>query len=574
MPEALFIIDAFAHIYQFFYAIRGLTGPDGEPVNAVYGLARMIESLRQKYRPDYMAVAFDGPGELVRRELYEDYKAGRPPMPDDLSRQLPLIHEMLEALGVPEVSAEGYEADDVLAAAARQANAQGIETVIVTTDKDAEQLIDEQTRVLHIHKDREELLDPEALKELKGIEPGQVVDVMSLAGDSTDNVPGVPGIGPKTALKLIRQFGSVEGLYADLDRVESEKTRQTLAEHRDDVELSARLVTLRSDIGLDLDLGACRTDNADPGRARAFYKALGFRSLLGQAPPAPAPGGQQGALFAGETPADQELATLDSVETDYSTVATLDELERLLGTLRDLDEVSVDLETTSLEPRKARIVGFSFSWEPHQAVYVPTGGPPGARVCPLKEAVELLRPVLEAKRPAKLGQNLKYDMAVLKNYGVELGGLACDSMVASYLLRPAARTHNLDDLARRHLAYETIKIGRLLDNLGKDGTMDQVPLENVAPYACEDADVALQLCRTLSGQLREEDLWELFNRLELPLVPVLAAMEWTGVTIDQEQLDAISTEFAERLQDLERDIFREAGREFNVNSPQQLSRLL
>ncbi len=577
MPQTLFVIDAFAHIYQFFYAIRGLSGPDGEPVNAVYGLARMIEGLRRDYEPDYMVVAFDGEGELVRRRIYEDYKAGRPPMPQDMQRQLPLIHEMLDALGIPQLSVPGHEADDILAAAAERAAERGVETVIVTTDKDAEQLVSEHVRVLHVHKDREQMLDPEALKQKKGIAPDQVVDVMSLAGDSTDNVPGVPGVGPKTALKLIRQFGSVQNLYEHLGEVSGEKLREKLREHRDDVELAARLVRLKKDIPLELDLEECSEQRRDPSRAQQFYRALGFRSLGRESEANGAAGawrGGQGSLFPDSEGNPAALATRAAVEADYAAVTDLDALRELVETLRAKDAVSVDLETTSLEPRRARIVGLAFSWEPGQGLYVATAGPRGARFCPPEQAVELLRPVLEAERPAKLGQNLKYDVAVLKNYGVELGGLECDSMVASYLLRPASRTHNLDALAERYLGYRTVKIDALIGT-GKDEiTMDRVPIDEVTPYACEDADVALRLCRLLSEGLREQELWGLFSRLELPLVPVLAAMEWIGVKIDVEQLKAISTEFASELADLERDIYREAGRELNVNSPQQLSRLM
>ena len=574
MPGTLFVIDAFAHIYQFFYAIKGLTGPDGEPVNAVYGFARMLEDLRRRYQPDYLAVAFDRPGELVRHQVYEQYKANRSPMPEALERQIPIIHELLQVQGIPQLSSTGYEADDVLGAVAKHAAEKGIDTVIVTTDKDAEQLIDEHTSILHVHKDREVLLDPAALKESKGIEPWQVVEMMALAGDTTDNVPGVPGIGPKTALKLIQQFGSVENLYANLDRVKSEKMRRKLAEHRGDVELTDRLVRLECDIPLELDLEECRVGGADPSAVNSFYKALGFGSLqCGEGPQPPAESTQT-SLFPGQAEAAVEFDTLQSAHKDYRAVTSPPELEELVAVLRRKDAVSVDLETTSLHPRDARIVGFAFSWAPHQGVYVATRGPKGARVCPPEEAVRLLKPLLEAERPRKLGQNLKYDIAVLKNYGIALKGLVCDSMVASYLLSPASRSHGLDALARRYLNYQPIKITELIGERGKQTTMDRVPIAKVTPYACEDADVALQLCRRLTEDLEEEDLGELFERLELPLVDVLAEMEWVGVRVDMDQLAAISTEFAEKLQELEQDIFREAGRQFNVNSPQQLSRVL
>ena len=611
MAETFCVIDAYAHIYQFFYAIRGLTGPDGEPVNAVYGFARMLESLRRKHKPDYMAVAFDGPGELVRHEIYSDYKANRPPMPEDLERQIPLIHELLQALGIPELSAPGHEADDVLAVVARRAAQKGIDAMIVTTDKDAEQLIDEHTRVLHVHKDREVMLDPAALKDEKGIEPWQVVEVMALSGDSTDNVRGVPGIGPKTALKLIHEFGTVANLYANLDKVESDKLRERLAAHREDVRLAAELVNLKRDIPLELDLEACSTPRqaaAHAASAQAFYRALGFRSLLDagvsgteEAAPhgrgraavrttgagarqAQAPLFEEGAAGSSQVRAAEEGEdletpagapdTIESLRKDYSTVTRLSQLRDLVAELGGQAAVAIDLETTSLQPRDARIVGLSFSWRPHQGAYVAAMGPDGSDVCPLDEALAMLRPVLEADAPHKVGQNLKYDMAVLKNYGVELRGLECDAMVASYLLRPSARSHNLDALARRHLNYATVRIEELIGKPGRQVTMDKVPVEKVARYSCEDADVAFQLCQLLTTELKDNSLWELFERLELPLVPVLADMEWTGVKVDADQLRAISAEFAAKLQDLQKRVFQEAGREFNVNSPQQVSRVL
>jgi len=568
MSETLFVVDALAHIYQFFYAIKGLTGPDGEPVNAVYGFARMLETLLRNYKVDYFAAAFDGPGKVYRHELYEEYKANRPPMPDALERQMPVIQELLDAYRIPAVSAEGFEADDVAATLAARASEQGLDTVIVTTDKDAEQLIDERTRVLHIHRDREELLGPRELKELKGIEPRQVVEVMALAGDTSDNVPGVPGIGPKTALKLIHQFGTLKNLYENLDRVANPRLRRKLAEHRDSAELAARLVRLRRDAPVSLDLAMCRVDGPDLEKLNRLYAALGFESLMRER----APAGQE-ALLRGPQP-KQELDTIASVPKDYSVVSSPEAVAELARTLAAQEVIAFDLETTSLQPREARIVGLAFSWKAGQGAYVPTAGPPGSELCAVETALRLLRPVLEKEAPRKVGQNLKYDMAVLKNYGVELAGLYCDTMVASYLLYPSERSHGLDALAARHLGYRPVKIDELIGKRGSQVTMDRVDVGKVAPYACEDADVAFQLAGTLSARLREEGLWELFERLEMPLVPVLAEMEWGGVKVDVEQLRSISREFAARLEELEQKIWAEAGHEFNVNSPRQLSTVL
>ena len=565
MPEQLFAIDAYAHIYQFFYAIKGLTGPDGEPVNALYGFARMVQKLRDEYKPDYLLVALDGPGKPERCDLYEPYKADRPPMPYPLQRQVPLIKQFLDVEDIPHPMMVGQEADDILATTAERAAADGIDTVIVTTDKDAEQLISDHTRVLHLHKNREIMLDPEALKEQKGIEPWQVVEVMSLAGDTTDNIPGVPGIGPKTAQKLIRQFGNVDNLYKNIDQVSGEKTRQNLLEHREDVEMARKLVVLRRDLPLDLDWEECRDRTADPEAVDRFYRAVGFQSLRKSNPAPPT----QGALFEAREP-----ATIESSDKDYSTVTTLDGLRELVETLLKQDRLAVDLETTSLRPRRARIVGLSFSWRPNQGVYVATGGPAGAEVCPVEEALNVLRPVLEGQKPRKLGQNLKYDMGVLKNHGIQLAGLACDAMVASYLLKPASRSHGLDALSRLYLNYRPVKIEELIGSGRDQISMDRVPVEKVSPYACEDADLALQLCDLLTDRLKEQDLWSLFVELELPLVPVLTDMEWRGIAVDTERLAGLSEEFAEKLEGLEAQIHEEAGEEFNVNSPQQLSTVM
>ncbi len=567
MSEKFFIIDAYAHIYQFFYAIKGLTGPDGEPVNALYGFARMIEKLKEQYDPDYLAVAFDGPGELERHKRYEDYKAGRKPMPQPLQRQIPLIRELLNAANIPALSAEGQEADDVMATVAEKAAGRDIETVLVTTDKDVEQVIDERTSVLHVHKDREVMLDPEELKERKGLEPWQVVEVMSLAGDTTDNVPGVPGIGPKTATKLIRRFGSVEELYRNLDQVSGPKTRQNLKENRDEVEKARDLVRLERDVSCSIDWEQCRLEDGKPAPLDQFYRAVGFDSLRSGNPAPPA---QQSSLFERRTEPDK----LASTEKDYSAVTSAEETARLASRLGELNRISVDLETTSLRPREAEIVGIAFSWAPDQGVYVATAGPPGSDYCPRRKAIQLLRPLLEAEEPRKMGQNLKYDISVLKNYGVSVRGVCCDSMVASYLLHPAGRSHGLDALARRYLNYEPVKVTELIGTGDAQTTMDRVPLAKVTPYACEDADVALQLCDLLTERLREEGLTELFSELELPLVPVLAEMEWEGIKVDAARLRELSEEFASKLEALERNIHREAGETFNVNSPKQLSTVL
>ena len=580
MAERLFLVDGHAHCYQAFYAIKALTGPDGEPVNAVYGFARLLNKILKQYSPEYLAVVFDPPGKVFRHEMYEQYKATRKPMPDELGRQFPVIHEMLERQGTPILVVAGYEADDVMASAARLARAKGVASVLVTTDKDADQLIDDMTTVLHIHKDREAWLNEDALKETKGVEPWQVVDMMALAGDSTDNIPGVPGVGPKTAAELIEQFGSIEELYRNLDAVKRDSLRKKLAEHRELVELSRRLVIINREVPLEFDLERCRADRLNIGERDEFYRALGFHSLVADETASrsavSAPAQRQASLFAAavEPASEGEPRTVRDFKNNYRTVRTLPEVEQLSEELRRRAPFSVDLETTNLDPHEARIVGIAVSWHPNQGVYVATAGPPGEDVCPAEEALAALKPVLADPQVGKIGQNLKYDMLVLKNYDVELRGIVCDTMIASYLLDPSERSHGLDALALRHLNYRTIKITELIGEGSQQLSMAAVPVERAAPYACEDADVAFQLSEKLMPRLGEEDLLPLLRDLELPLVPVLADMEWHGVKIDEARLREISEEFSAQMAELEEQIFALAGERFNLNSPKQLSEVL
>jgi len=401
MHEKLFLIDGHAHIYQAFYAIRGLTGPDGEPVNAVFGFARMLEKIRREYAPQYLAVAMDAAGEVFRHRIYPAYKANRKPMPDELERQLPLIEELLDVESIPALSVDGYEADDVMGTVARLAAEQGVDTVLVTTDKDAEQLIDEHTSILHIRKDGEEWLDRDALKRRKGLEPWQVIELMALSGDASDNVPGVPGVGPKTAAKLIERFGSVKGVYDNIQQIQSDSLRRKLLENRDTVELSRKLVVIDRFVPMEFDLGKCRTGRGDRNRAVAFYRALDFRSLLDEEEPerdAVPSSGRQRSLFGSDGAAgggEEGVSSIATLPKDYQTVRTPEGVAALAEQLRAVGTFAVDLETTSIRPREAELVGLAFSWTADQGVYVAVKGPRGEQVCEPQAALRLLGPVLE-----------------------------------------------------------------------------------------------------------------------------------------------------------------------------------
>ncbi len=584
MPEKFFLIDAHSYLYQAFYAIRGLTSPDGEPVNAVFGFARMLRKLIRDHGPDYLAVATDLPGKVFRHEIYDDYKATRKPMPESLLRQIPLAYEMLEMHDIPLLTAERYEADDVMGSAARQATSNGMDAILVTTDKDVEQLIDEKTKVLHIHKNKEIMLDADGLKDKYGIEPWQVVELMSLAGDNSDNIPGAKGIGPKTALKLLGRFGSVDNLYRNLQEVASESVRKKLHEGREKVELSRRLVTIKDDLNLEIDFDACRLDPQPPEKLRRFYSALGFRSLSeeftageeGRVEEGNKVTGRQGTLFGGNgagEPAGKHGDT-GSAPASYSLVDSLDGLRDLAERLNSGGAFAVDLETTSLDPHEAEIVGIAFSRRGGEGEYVAFMGPEGEKVCPGREGLGILKDILEDPGVGKIGQNLKYDMMVLFSHGVRLRGIVSDTMIASHLLNPTGRSHSLESLSKRYLDYSPLPIEQLTGTGDERRGMEQVPLPDIVRYACEDADLAYRLHDVLTPRLRESGVDEVFTQVELPLIEVLARMEWCGIMIDSGYMQELSGELALTLQELEKKIYSKAGTEFNINSPRQLSEIL
>ncbi len=579
MSDKFFLVDAHSYLYQAFFAIRGLTDPAGEPVNAVYGFARMLQKLIKDYNPDYLAVATDLPGKVFRHEIYEDYKATRKPMPEALVRQIPLAYEMLEKYEIPLLTADNYEADDVMASAAKQASKEGLDAVLVTTDKDVEQVIDEKISVLHIHKNKEIVLDVDGLRKKHGIEPWQVVEMMSLAGDSSDNIPGVPGIGPKTALKLLKQFRSVDNLYENIDKVSSDSIKTKLQKNHDLVRLSRRLVTVETDLPLEIDYESCRLSDAPPETALRFFQALGFRSLAdGAKTQRRNKKSHQGMLFDNSDAETDSLGVepenIDSVENSYQVIRTLDGLRSVLEKIKDKKVFAIDLETTSLDPHEAELVGVALSWRAHQGVYAAMKGPEGEEVCPLQESLNLLKDILDNPRVGKVGQNLKYDIMVLKSYGLNMKGVVCDTMVASHLLNPSERSHSLEALSLRCLNYRPVEIEELVEGEKNKLRMDKVSVEKVTRYACEDADLAYRLYELLYPELKGRGLLEVLKKIELPLIHVLADMEWLGIKINRNYLEELGREFDLALQDLQKKIYYMAGTEFNINSPQQLSEVL
>jgi DNA polymerase-1 len=548
----LFVVDGHSHLYQAFHALPPLSAPDGRPTQAVYGVLNTLFKIIHDKKPDYLAVALDSPGPTFRHERYKDYKAHRPPMPEDLRRQLPLLAEVLEAMEIPLYRMEGYEADDIMGTLARQGEAQGLRIFLVTGDKDLLQMISSKTALYDARSD--EVTDAQALHEKWRLAPEQVVDFLALTGDASDNVPGVPGIGPKTAQQLLATFGSLDRLLADLPKVERDTLREKLKTHQDQARLSRELVTIRRDCPVRLDLDRCRANGHIPPAAVELFRKLDFRRLL-QSIDAPA-------------------ASSSSPPLEVRIIDTSEKLRELVEQLNRVTLLSIDTETTDLAPHRAEWVGLSLCWEPDTAHYLPLRAPEGTPVLDAEEVRTTLGPVLGSPRVKKIGQNLKFDLQILRGQGIELEGIHFDAMLASYCIDPTRRRHGLDALAVQYLDHRMTPIEELIGKGASATRMDRVPMEKIAPYACDDASVPLRLMEILEKELTRQETGRLFREIEMPLLPVLADMEWTGIRVDPKVLARLSAKISKELERLEKRIHREAGAPFNINSPKQLSDIL
>lgn len=551
MSESLFIIDGHSHCYQAYYAIRELTTPDGQPINAVYAFTGMLRRLLNEYNPTHLVVVFDSAGPTFRHRQFAEYKANRKITPNDFQSQLPFIYEIIKAYNIPVYSYEGYEADDVIGTIAKWASAKNIPTFIVSADKDLEQLIDPYVNVVNTRKDK--IIDLETFQKEKGIKPEQMVDVLALEGDDIDNIPGVPGIGEKTALDLIKEWGSLEGVLANISKIKDTKKQENLRKFSQQAQVSKSLATLRVDAPIEFDFDACKVNGVNEVELKRLFQKLGFKSFLAQMVSKP---------------------TLREEHANYHLIDTYEKFTDFLPELKKQEGFALDLETTSLAPVDAEIVGLSFSWKEKEAYYLPVKAPQGQAFLDVKKVINELKPILENVEIKKIGQNLKYDFMVLKNYGIDLQGIGFDSMVASYLLNPTRLRHNLDDLAMDFLSYETIPIIELIGQGKNQITMDKVPVEKVYPYACQDADIAYRLAVLLQQRLIESGMLELFQDVELPLIKVLGEMEWNGICLKNDVLQTMSSQLTRQMSELEKHIYEVAGEEFNINSPKQLSVIL
>lgn len=584
------VIDSMGVLYQVFHAMPEMSSPSGQPVGAVHGFLRDILDLLDKLQPDFLACAFDKGSVTFRNEIYPEYKAHRDPMPDDLRPQIGYVQTVLQALNIPILELQNYEADDIMATVAAQTELAGGRCLLVTSDKDCRQLISPQVQIYNTRKAA--LYNETDLMADWGIRPDQVVDFQTLVGDPTDNVPGVPLIGPKLAQQLLSQFENLDGVYANADSISGQKRKENLLNSRELLKTSRRLVELDRNTPIPLDWSRLQVGGADLAQTVALCEGFGFRQLTARVrrlvnspvanPKVPRDHRQDKAVreTLGEQNANTEkfsepLVNQTQVPLDYRLIDSVSKLQDLVVQLRGCRKISFDTETTSTQPCAARLVGLSFAWAPGVAAYIPILAPPGEAHLNWEDVVRpALQPIFSDGEILKIGQNVKYDWSILQNHGVTVQGTLFDTMVADYLLQPGRNTHGLEDLADRYLGLKATSIKELIGSGKNETTMDTVPLFKIVPYACQDADFAFRLEELLRAELIASKLDELFFQVEMPLLRVLAEMERRGIKIDTEQLAAFSQQLAAKLTNLEEEIRQQAGRAINIDSPKQLAQLL
>lgn len=579
----VFLIDGSGFIFRAYHALPPMTRGDGTPVGAVYGFTAMLLKLLEDTDADHIAVIFDRARKTFRSDIYPDYKAHRPPPPEDLIPQFELVREAVRAMGLKAVDMEGFEADDLIATYARQAREAGADVTIVSSDKDLMQLVCDKVTMMDAMKNR--TIGPDEVMEKFGVGPDRVIDVQALAGDSADNVPGVEGIGVKTAAQLINEYGDLESVLANAEGIKQPKRRERLMEQADNARVSKELVTLKDDVPVDVPLDDFDVPEPDPAKLLAFLRENAFKSLISKVEHLGVSVGDNGN---GKTERARAAAEVDTAEKEYVLVQDEKALQAWIDEATDAGCVTVDTETTGLDAMSAELVGVSLCIRPGRACYIPLthkgeaeqgdllGGGEATEVpeqVPLERALERLKPLLEDPGILKVGQNIKYDILVLKKYGIDLGPVD-DTMVISYVLEGGLHGHGMDELALLHLGHETIKFKDVAGTGKKQVTFDRVPLDAALDYAAEDADVTAKLHRLLKPRLVEEHLATVYETLERPLIPILAEMEREGIKVNAGELKRLSDDFAKRLGDFEVEIHKLAGREFNIASPKQLGEIL
>ena len=561
MSKSLFLVDGMAIAYRSYFAFinNPLINSKGENTSAVFGFANTLIKLFKDYRPDYLVILFDTRAPTFRHRMHAEYKATRERMPDEMASQLPRLRQLADVMRIPVLEQEGYEADDLIGTLAVRAVEQDLDVTILSGDKDFMQLVRPGIRLLNPRRsaDDYESIGIEAVIARFGVEPDKVIDVLGLMGDSSDNVPGVPGVGPKTATRLIQECGSLEAVLDSAPDFTQKKLRENLIQYADQARLSKELVTIQIDSPVDLDLEAMDTSGGfDQPALVDLFQELEFSRLLNQ-------------LDISAPAAAEE----EEFPVHYQLLQEIDDVEKLAADLCVRGGFAFDLETTSLDPRQAEIVGISLAWEKGRAAYLPVGHTQGENL-DREQVLQLFKPLLEEPDIRKYGQNLKYDTSILIHYGIEPRGIEFDSMIADYLLDPGDRSHSLEAMARTHLGYQMQPIEELIGKGKEQISFAEVEQEKACFYACEDADITYRLVELLRPRLQERELDELFATMEMPLIAVLRDMELCGVAINVEFLQRFSSELEVNLNELKTRIYAAAGEEFNVNSTQQLAHIL
>lgn len=549
----LYLIDGSSYIYRAFFALPRLANSKGFPTNAIYGFTNMMLKVLREQNPHLVAVVFDAPGATFRHEAFADYKANRPAMPEDLRLQIPYIKEITRALGLPILEKEGYEADDLIGTIAKKWSKEGIEVVIISGDKDLMQLISPQISMYDPMKDKH--YREEEVTAYFGVPPEKVTDVMGLCGDNSDNIPGVPGIGKKTAGELIRRFGSIEELLGKLEEVKNPKIRTNLKNYSAQALLSKKLATLNFEAPLDWQLCDLEKSPPDLEKLQSIFKEMEFFKLL----------------------KDLSLSEAEKRrEGEYFLITKERELRELMEKLREAGSFAFTVEGSSPEPMEAKIVGLAFSFRPGEAFYIPVGhsGQRTTLPVPPSEVFDILRPVLADGNLKKFGHNIKSTYILLARAGINLCGIAGDLMIASYLLNPSKHRHSLEDLAREYLDQQILTYAEIAGNGAKAVPFDQVEIKKASDLACTHADLIMTLAHPLLEKIKKEGLADLLERIELPLIEILAQMEMAGIRIDSIYLQNLAAEFAAELEKIAQEIYNLAGEVFNINSPQQLGKIL
>ena len=565
----LFIIDGHASLYRSHFALirNPLITTYGLHTSAIFGFLKQIMKILQEEDPDYFACAFDSKEKTFRHKIFPDYKATRKPMPEEMQEQLPHLWELLEAMNIPILKKPGVEADDIIGTLAIAAEKDGIDTYIVSGDKDFMQLINEHIRLYSPGTRKSPgpiLYSPEKVYEKWGVYPEKIVDLLGLMGDSSDNVPGVAGVGVKTAVKLIREYGSLEGALENAHQVSNKRVQKGLKEGSENALMSKELVTILTNVELDHSLDDFVRTDIDLKKTRQKFTDLEFHALIKNLDDDP----KERAI------SDQEMRE----NKNYNTLIAKKDLDQLIETLLQAELISFDLETTSVVPMEAEIVGLSFSTEKNSGWYIPIKYFKKEKENfgddDLTIVLDALRPVLENDGVKKTGQNIKFDALVMRHHDIILGGISFDTMIAAHLLNPSARSYKLDTLSLEYLNYDMVPIEDLIGKGREQITMADVPLEQASFYAVEDADITLQLTQIFKTKLKEEQLYSFFNLIEIPMIPVLTAMEHTGVFVDNEFLSAMSLEIGKKIDSLIIKIHQLSGTEFNINSTKQLATIL